>query len=98
MLVALTKFEEELASMVEKAVLLTPCTISGTNREPDLSEESMFWAGFLRNTLGIQAILGPRWKGDIKTICDFFDNREICEAVKRIEGEPMSTKTNFHWD
>ena len=56
MLVALSKFEDELATMVEKAVLLTPCTINGTLTEPDLSRDSMETATILRNELGIQAI------------------------------------------
>ena len=53
MFVALTKFEDELANMVEKAILLTPCTIFGTNTEPNLTEESMESASLLRDELGI---------------------------------------------
>ena len=98
MLVALTKFEDELATMVEKAVLLTPCTITGTLTEPDLSRDSMEMATILRNELGIQAIQGPTWKKDLKTICDYVDNRKICRSFKRMNGEPMATKTNFHWE
>ena len=39
MIVALTKFEEELSEYVERAILLTPCTVFGT--EVDLTKEGM---------------------------------------------------------
>ena len=41
MLVALTKYESELSPYLNKAILLTPCTLLGEETEPDLTQESM---------------------------------------------------------
>ena len=41
MLVALTKYESELSPLLNKAILLTPCTILGQATEPDLTYQSM---------------------------------------------------------
>ena len=73
MFVALTKYEDELSQYLEKAVLLTPCTIIGANTEPDLSEGAMNSVQWFREELGIQAMVGPTWDDDVEKICEVVD-------------------------
>lgn len=67
MLVALTKFEQELSPYLNKVILMAPCKIwFKEDPEPDLTWGNMtkgfFW---LRKELGIHAINGPTWEQDL---------------------------------
>ena len=70
MLVALTKFEQELSSYLNRVILLAPCMIGLTDKtEADLSWGNMSQVDHLRKDLGIQAINGPTWEDDLAHIC-----------------------------
>ena len=48
MLVALTKFEEELSEYLEKIILLTPCTVSDTYTVENLAYYTFEEVNFYR--------------------------------------------------
>lgn len=98
MLVALTKFEQELSSYLNRVILLAPCMIGLTDEtEPDLSWGNMSQVNFLRKDLGIYAINGPTWEDDLALICTAnpldCHNQSLAYLT-----QPMSTKCYEHWN
>ena len=85
MIVALTKFEDELSNYLEKVVLLTPCTIGiGESLEPDLSEQSMnLDSKMLREEVGIYAVPSPTWETDKVRMCE-KGSAAVCDYYSAI--------------
>ena len=68
MMIALTKYEDQLQTLLDKVVLMAPCTTMGPVSARPF--ESFSANGVLKTELekaGVNAIFGPNW--DLDTIC-----------------------------
>ena len=100
MTVALTRYESELLEYLHKVVLLAPCYLAGSDREPNLTEASMSEVTDY-SSIGVYAINGPTWQQDLVKICtnlpagyDF-----VCEYYAGKTGSPPeSVKSSAHFE
>ena len=98
MLVALTKFESEIAKFLHRVVLLAPCTVIDNTFEAGLSKKSMAEVGWFLS-IDVYATLSPTWDWDVKAICRNTDDKDVCKYYKNYPKylQPESSKADDHW-
>lgn len=95
MVIALTKFEDEIATYINKAVMMAPCFISDLAYAfGGLSTIPGFWPGAF-NPLGIYVLNGPNWENDQKDGCENLPN--LCPFLVATDGlKPATIKYLDH--
>ena len=94
MFYALTHIEESyLAERLYTFVALAPCSIA----LPDGSESVMTEGVFHLGDIGVYAFNGPNWESDKIKVCETYSS-DVCDYVSSYDGEPVSVRTDAHWN
>ena len=100
MQVALMNHSDRLNKMLNRVILLTPCTAEYEDGEdPEDVKDSLPTVGFW-TSIGVYADYGPFWEDDLETLCNHEDVWEDeCKDLRNYTGTEtsVSSKNNDHW-
>ena len=91
MTIALTEDENRLTSKLNKAILMAPCTVLGSNETVRLDEASMQKVGRFTD-IGIYSFPTSDWENDLVKICNTFDE-SICTKMTNTNANAWARKS-----